>query len=130
VRSNEKCINNRYYLTFCTFSFEFKESSLFEKNGATLHVIFSTKLFCHGIRSSLLCEPISLRVATSCDAVCSHNGQDLIQSLVQTQYKSVKIYIQQEQLVPFIIQQTLLFCQSKLQTEYFMIEENALTTFV
>ena len=37
------------------------------------------------IRSILLCEPISLRVtiATSCDAVCSHNRQDLIQSLVQ-----------------------------------------------
>ena len=38
--------------------------------------------------SSLLCETVSLRVtiATSCDAVCSHNRQDLIQSLVQTHY--------------------------------------------
>jgi hypothetical protein len=28
------------------------------------------------IRSSLLCEPVSLRVATSCDAVSSRNRQE------------------------------------------------------
>ena len=40
------------------------------------------------IKSSLLCEPVSLQVpiATSCDAVGAHNRQDLIHSLVQTQY--------------------------------------------
>ena len=42
------------------------------------------------IRSSLLCEPVSLRVAiaTSCDAVSSRNRQDLIHthSLVPPHY--------------------------------------------
>ena len=43
-------------------------------------------IFC--IRSCLLCEPVLLRVAiaTSCDAVCSHNKLDLIQSLVPPHY--------------------------------------------
>ena len=42
--------------------------------------------FC--IRSSLLCESVSLRVAkaTSCDAACSHNRQDPIQNFVKTHY--------------------------------------------
>ena len=38
------------------------------------------------IRTSLLCEPVSLQVATSCDAVSSRNRQDLIHSLVPPHY--------------------------------------------
>ena len=59
------CVDNSFYQTFCTFSFEFKESSLSDascliqdvvsphrgdkKNGATLHEIFSVELFCHDV---------------------------------------------------------------------------------
>ena len=56
--------------------------SLAKWNTYPLHTYCGGTRLC--IRSSLLCEPVSLHVviATSCDVVCSDNRQDLIQSLV------------------------------------------------